>query len=350
MIDSTFFVTETFDIVAILILLGMCMTPKSAGEKEGLGTKLFVGMGVSIIAGAVLDLFSRMPFLYTEDGPLSLVLFLPALAEIAVMSFMFFLLLYTDYVFFESRDHLRRHFGPYMIPLIVIATILIVNAFSGILYTTGADGVLSISALGYVLEATEYLYLLVPAVHFLICFKKYGNRKFLHPLSITIPIVFGAVLTLLTPFTVIYMGFATGLAFLVFSRIDSRRFLDADTGFYNRAYLRYITELIRQQKVYRKGMILFDVSGDNMAFADILKKELPGESEVVFLSKGHYVYLPDTGNLMEFEAVAELVRCGVDEYCEDHPENLIDISTSFRMFKDSIECAKVIEDKLNLCI
>ncbi len=57
--DGVFFITATFDFVAILIVLGMCMLPGNVGEKDDFGTGLFIGMGGCIIAGAVFELISR---------------------------------------------------------------------------------------------------------------------------------------------------------------------------------------------------------------------------------------------------------------------------------------------------
>ncbi len=58
--DSQFFITSTFDIAAVLILLGICMTPGNAGKRDDTGTGLFIGMGICIIIGAVLDIMYDM--------------------------------------------------------------------------------------------------------------------------------------------------------------------------------------------------------------------------------------------------------------------------------------------------
>lgn len=314
-----FLVSITFDLVAILIILGLCMIPGKSGEKNDSGAKIFTGMGSCVIAGAVLDIIS---FSGVLGDYLSLIIAVSTLAEVFTIGFMFLLLLYTDYVFYGSRDHLRRHFAAYLAPFAFIAVIVIVNAFAGILYTPVADDVVTPTALYYVVGIVEYLYLFIPAVYFLMCFIKSGAPRFFHPLSICIPIICGVVLTAVTPFSVEDPGFAVGLAFLTFSRIDSRRYIDEETGFYNRAYLEYVLRMINDKKGTYKGMISADIAGDRIAFSRVLKEELPGGSEVVVIDKGRFVCLADTGNMTDLKTVASLINLGAQEYDEEHHEKI----------------------------
>ena len=326
-----FYVTLTFNIVAILIILGLCMTPKNTGEKNNPGAKIFMGMGISIIVGAVLDIivYSGLNTKYRF-----LVLGVPTLSEIAAISFMFFLLLYTDFVFFGSRDHLRRHFIAYLAPFAFITVIDIINSFTGIMYKTADDLVLTPTPIYYIVGIIESLYFFIPAGYFLWCFVKFGKPRFFHPLSICIPIVCGVVISMISPFSVHFLGMAAGLAFLVFSRIDSWRFIDIETGFYNRAYLEYVLKMIADKKGTFKGMIVADIAGDRIAFSKVLKEELPSESEVVIPDKGSFVYLADTGNMTELDALASLIGLGAEEYDEDHPDRILFRGAVCSSFKD----------------
>ena len=325
------FVTLTFDLVAILIILGLCMTPKNPDEKNNSGTRIFMGMGICVIAGAVLDIISGLRLFGDNLFP---IICLSTLGEITVIGFMFFLLLYTDYSFFRSRDHLRRHFAAYLAPFAFIAVIDIINAFAGVLYTPVDDQMVTATKMYYAIEIVEYLYLFIPAAYFLMCYFKYGNRKFFHPLSICIPILCGVVLSIVTPFSVQFLGFATGLAFLVFSRIDSWRFIDKETGFYNRSYLEYVLKMIADKKGSFKGMIIADIEGDHIAFSRVLKEELPSGSEVVVPDKGRFVYLADTGNMTELDALASLIGLGAEEHDEDHPDKILFRDAVCSSFKD----------------
>ena len=334
------FVSITFDIAAILIILGLCITPENPDEQKDTGTRIFMGMGICIIAGAVLDIITCSGVC---GGYLFLIIAVNTLASIAAIGFMFFLLLYTDYAFYGSRDHLRRHFAAYLAPFAFIAVVNIVNAFAGILYTPVDDEVVAPTALYYVVGIVEDLYLIIPAIYLLMCFVKSGAPRFFHPLSITVPIICGVILTYVTPFSVWFLGFATGLAFLIFSRIDSWRFIDADTDVYNRAYLEYVLQMIADKKGTFQGMIVADIEGDRIAFSKVLKEELPGGSEIVSLDKGHFVYLADTGNMTDLESVASLIEMGAQEYDEEHSDKILLREAVCSAFKDDEAIKAAIE-------
>ena len=340
MMADTFFVSLTFDIVSILIILGLCVTPKRSDERYDPGAKIFAGMGICVIAGAALDIISCSGALREY---LFLIIAVSTLIEILTIGFMFFLLLYTDYVFYASRDHLRRHFAAYLAPFAFIAVIDIINAFAGIMYTAVDDQTVAATALYYIVGIIEYLYFIIPAVYFLMCFARSGMKRFFHPLSITVPILCGVILTELTPFSVQFLGFAAGLAFLIFSRIDSRRFIDEETGFYNGAYLKYILQVIADNKGTYKGMITADIGGNGKAFSGVLKEELPGGSEIVTLDKGRFVYFADTGNMTDLDAAASLIGLGAEEYDEDQPDKILLREVLCSGFKDDEAVRTAIE-------
>lgn len=331
LIFGAFSVSLTFDIVAIFIILGMCMMPKNSGEKDDTGTKLFTGMGICIIAGAVLDIISRS---HLKTGLSFVDIALPTLVELTEVGFMFFLLLYTDYAFYASKDHLRRHFAAYLAPFAFVAVIDIINVFAGILYTTGDDQAVAPTALYFVIEILEILYMLIPAVYLLICIVKTGRRKFFHPLSICVPILCAVILSYFVPFSMLFLGFSTGLAFLILSRIDSWRFVDTQTGFYNKAYLDHVLKMIADKKGTFKGMITADIEGDRIAFSKVIKEELPSTGETVALGKGRFAYFADTGDMTELEMAASLISMGAEEYDEDHPDKILLRETACSSFKD----------------
>ena len=334
LILEEYYITIIFDLVAALILFGMCIVPKTGERKGDLGTGIFTGMGICIVAGALVDLGCRVLAGKTYDAGKPLVLILHTLAEFAIIGFMYLFLLYTDYELFGSRDHLRRHFGPYLIPLAVIAAIFIINLFTGVLFTVSDDLILITTNPYYILKIVEYLYLIIPAVHFMIGFFKIEKKNFLHPLSIYIPILCSAVLSVITPFTVTFLGCSVGLVFLVFSRIDSWRFEDIATGFYNRAYFEYILEMLADNKSSFKGMITFDIEGDRRAFSRILKEELPSGSEVVALNNGRFVYLAETGNMIELKLINSLICDGVREYDDSHSDKILFKEAICHSFRD----------------
>ena len=161
MLARDYYITIGTDIMALLILLGLWLVPKSQGEKEGsqsnhlkkkfqensagssdgenrkdyTGTRIFGVMSLFIIVGAVFDIISAVMEYYVRGRELMLVMVSYNAVEICTLWFLFCLMLYSDFRLFESRAHLWRHYRPYLIPVGISTLIYIINIFTGILFT-----------------------------------------------------------------------------------------------------------------------------------------------------------------------------------------------------------------------
>ena len=118
------------------------------------------------------------------------------------------------------------------------------------------------------------------------------------------PIVLGAILSMVLPFSVLFFGFTIGFAGFVLSGMSQWHYVDRETHFFNRDYLRDIAEQIKEKKASRGSMIVFDVSGDQDAFVNILKQELPTNREVISAGNGRFIFLSDKESRPKLRAAA----------------------------------------------
>ena len=343
-ITKDYFETFALDLVAVFILYGMCLIPKTEREKKGdMGTRIFTAMGLCIIFGGATDLMYFLLIGTSYSWSATAVYAARTISEFAVLAFLFSFLLYTDYKLFGSKDHLKRHFGPFLIPLAVIVIMYIVNFFTGFLFDVNSEMKWEPTKAYYVVDVIKYAYLIVPSIHFMRSVFKSERRSFLHPLSIYVPIVSSALITALSPFDVTYLGFAVGLVFLVFSRIDSWRYADRRTSFYNKVYLEYIRRMIEEKNESRRSMIVFEAKGNQAAFADLLKEELPADNEKVSLGKGRVVFISDTGSAEQLNSLAALVKDGAEEYDSTHSDKILLSQSIYRIFKDDEDALAAIK-------
>ena len=334
-IDQYYFTTVVLDIVAIQMLVGICLIPRYIDGKDRTGRQIFSGMGICIVVGAVFDLVCRIlaSGLYGWGGPV--VLISKSLSDISIMGFMFFFLLFTDYELFSSRYHLKRHFGPYLIPLAVFVIAYIVNLFTGIFFGVSEDLYVLPTSLYYILKIVEYIYLIMPVIHYMLGLAKVDTKAYLHPFSIYVPILLGEIITIFTPLTAVYLGCSIGITFLVFSRIDLVRFEDKETSFFNLAYLKHIFEQMEEGSEKRGSMIVFDTKGSKADFAEILREALPGKSEVISLPGGRFVFLSDNESGREIKGLTSLVLDNCAFYDEENPEKTMEAKGAYHIFKDT---------------
>ena len=334
LIKDEYFVTIALDIVTVQILLGISLIPKYGKKKGDTGQQIFAGMGICIVTGAVFDLICRILAGNTYGWGRPVIFISRTIAEIAILVFLFFLLLYADYSLFSSRYHLKRHFGPYLIPLGIFALAYIINLFTGILFTVSGDLNVIQTKLYYMLNLIEYVYLILPVIHFLLGLAKTNGSNFLHPFSIYVPMIIGEIVTIFTPVSAVYLGCSIGLTFLIFSGIDEGRFKDKKTSFYNSAYLKYVLNRVEEKSESISSMILFEIKGNINEFTQILKESLPAKSEILSLPDRRFLFLSDNASTREIKVLTSLVLENASDYDAQAPEEPIEAKGTYRIFKN----------------
>ncbi|MCR5402404.1 MAG: hypothetical protein K6E91_01105 [Butyrivibrio sp.] len=305
--QSEYSLTIVINLMALLIVFGLWITPTGNAKKGSTETGLFAVMGISIVFGALCSMVRHiMPYTFYGRG-MTVTLISITVAELSTISFLYGLLLYSDFRLFGSRDHLLRHYRKYLIPVYLLVFVYLINLFTGILFAVEEDNFWTPTELYFFVKLFQYAYLILPAVNLVGYY--FGNdvKAFLHPFSIYFPIIGGALFTGLTPCFATFLGYAVGLTFSVFAGIDEWRFVDSGTKFYNRAYLEYLVNRIREGKEKLTGMIEFEAKGHRGAFVHILKEDLPADSIVVALGEGRYLFLADRAGAY-LELLDELVK------------------------------------------
>ena len=337
--DSKMVFNFETDIIALLIILGLIMVPKSSDEKQNTGSRLFSAMGLSIVIGVASELsLMLVPFEKFSWGLIGLMI--PCIVlELAIIALLFLFFIYTDFELYESHDHLKRHMVPYVAPLALAVVICLLLPWLDEQFDI-IEGPVLINV--YVITLyIEVIYLFLTVLHVAMYYKKFGEKRFLHPLSVFVPIICGALYSILSGFTGVFLGFSLGLLFLVFSRIDSYRFLDREYRFYNKHYLKYILALVESGKEDRKSIILFTANGNEQALSEILKLELPAKSEVITLGGGDFLYLSKVESTIELEALCSLILDASLEYDETHADKNA-LETSYRVFDDFEEMKQML--------
>ena len=327
--SPTAFINLEINTMAILVLLGLIVITKSSDEKKNTGTRLFSYMGMCIVIGVVAEFFVE---LFSSDRYSFVGLVISVIVvELSVTALLLLFFIYTDYELYESRDYLKRHMIPYFVPLILFVIVCLLLPL--IQKDNGLQGqyIMEIALLA---EYIAFVYLILTAVHLVRYYRRYGEKRFFHPLSIYVPILCGALFTFCTLFTGVFLGFSLGLLFLVFSKIDSYRFQDTEYMLYNEHYLKYILSLAEAGKEDLKSVIMFTAIGDALALSKILKKELPAKSEVISRGEGDFLYLSKLENPVELEALSILVLEAAEEYDEAHEDGRINLEVSTRIFDD----------------
>ena len=117
----------------------------------------------------------------------------------------------------------------------------------------------------------------------------------------------GVIYTALSPYSVIPLGFAVGLTNVYAGMINETSFLDRDTGYFNRFYLRYLEADIRDHVIPVKSAMTFRLSAaeDMRAFAKCLDPLLPKRGVMIRYNPTTVVMLAEVSDLFALRMMKE---------------------------------------------
>ncbi len=197
---------------------------------------------------------------------------------------------FVDYSLYRSMDHIRRRYKLAFLPILVI---IVLQGFQTyLLYFTDmiSEAVLvwdNICIAGK--EAIAFGYV-IAAIVLVVRYQKESRQPRLLRLSaFIIPFVLGAIFRY---YDAPLIAIGVLLTFLAVARRD--RYLDHETGFYNKDFLGYISKY-RDKKNYDGGNgILIHAPGRKEDMAAILKEISPPDSNVFILEGDHFLLLNES--------------------------------------------------------
>ena len=317
-------ITICSDVLAILMISALLIRSSHIWKKES-GYRLLRVMLFSSMADALCNAVCY--FLHDKSfaGAYTLAVISQTALEIAIVSILCHWLLFVDYQLYSSRDHLKRHYRPYLMPVPVFVLLHIVNAFTGILYTIDAGLRCERSIFYNVILIIEYCYVVISLAVILKYRKEHGSARFFSAIPMILPLVAAVAISELTPHSFVALGFAVGLVNIYLYLKRYRKYYEEETGFFNAAYLEYIKTLEEKGDRGRGVMIRISSDGDNKAVSDILRQELPADAEVIFMGKGRYLMFAGNKNRQFANLVNVMLQDAVEEYNAGNPQAKIRI-------------------------
>ncbi len=242
--------------------------------------------------------------------------------ELAIICILYFWLLFVDYMLYGSRDHLIRHYRVHFIPVVICAVLLIINPFTGILYTIDDTMRCSRTIVYDLMLVVEYMYVVISMLVVLKYRRENGRLKFFKPEPMLLPMFTAIVISELTPQSFIALGFALGFLNMYLYMKRFEKYVDKETGFLNPAYLEYIKKLEEKKVRVRDVMIRITGRGDISAMPEILRQELPGDAEVLHMGDGKYLMFAVGKNRGFANLLKSILPEAVEEYREEKGKEL----------------------------
>ena len=256
-------------------------------------------------------------------------------------------MLFADFRLYRSPDHLKRNYPLLLAPAAVFLILLLINLLWDNRFHVTAEEFFTGTWLYWGMKLLQLIYLLFP-VGMVLRFRLMHSRlRFFRVAAFTVLGLLSFATLPLHRVFFFYLIFSLGIVFLYFSMMNIWRYVDNETGFYNRAYLRQLYgeqedaalqtdasplpgPAAHSDSVPSRGGILFLMDGNVAAAVKLLKTELPKDSEVVRTDTHQFLFLTGRTRLDQLRGLARLVEQGVREHNLDHPDTPISFRSEIR--------------------
>ncbi|MBR4528677.1 MAG: hypothetical protein IKO80_00205 [Lachnospiraceae bacterium] len=333
-------VTVYSDVMAFLMMLGLVCLSSRLRKRETTGEKLYFVLCLAVMVDAVCSsicyALHEQPFGATAE------LIFKTILEMSMLVLAYYWLLYVDFKLFGSKDHLIRRLGVLFVPILAGAVALVINLFTGIVFTIGPDNHYVPTVLYHVLEGLEYYYFLLSLILYVQSRMEGRQVHFFHIAPVLLPTIAGTFINIFTPYSAAALGFSIALIFMYFSMIDAWRFDDAETGLYNKEYLSYVIAMVQDGRRECRNVLTFETKSNPEALAEILKRDAPRDGELIHTGEGRFVLLLEQGEKSALKLLQTLIEEAAAEYDEAHKGQEIALTQTCRMRRKGEDTAALI--------
>ncbi len=321
-------VTFYADVAAAMLSLGVLVLCSRGIIKDDFLGGLFRLLLVVSICLSAIDAATYARKYHEFPGAYPLAMGLQTLLELVLNFIIFLWLLYANYKIYRSRDSIKRKFYQFMIPLFVLMGVDIINVFTGILFYYDEHVMYHTTWLVIPYYLIRYFYFFSIVIQIALHKRHNRNLKFFDMGGFIIPVLVGGLVTNLSPYSVMALGFAIGLCNEYAGIINERSFMDRQTGYFNRFYLRYLkNDIDREVFSPRSGIIFRLTDPEDMGdFAEILSSLLPKKCEVIRYNEDTVVMLAETANRGGLHMMSEDVNLAVEKFNTDHKDRTLSVS------------------------
>ena len=307
------FVSVYLDVMATLLIFGILLLPDRKRIKSETEGELFYGLCINTLIIAICSTVCYALHFQTFQGVYYIELLSKTILELALLSLVYQWMMYVDFKLYASRDQLIRRYKVFFVPIAAFAVLLIVNLFTGILFTITPDMKYTSTVLYDVMMVIEYLYMAVSVALIYQFDRKHKGKRVFDIVPAVVPMILGTFVSILTDYSGTSLGIAVGLVLLYFSMMNGWRYEDVGSGYYNRAFFKRLLKSDGLEAGPIHGIVSFEAPGRGKELGEILQNEMPGDGMIVRESEDRYFLLTENGNLGDLYFLADMVKDAVKE-------------------------------------
>ncbi|MBO6092280.1 MAG: PP2C family protein-serine/threonine phosphatase [Oscillospiraceae bacterium] len=349
MIDEKAIVACYVDAAAILAMVVLLLQSGHLRKRNTLPLRIYYILSWQVLFTAVCCfVFNAM---YRQSAPWShtVALISRTLWDYSVLAVDYLWLTYVDVKLFGSRKRGSIARIIRILPLIIFLVLLVINLFTGIVFTITEDNSLQPKPLFSLMTLTMILYFCTSALIVWYFDRKKTKVRFLHIEPMIISVVIALIPQYTTPYGTGILGFVIGITLLYFSMIDEFSFLDEESQLYNERFLSYFFDNTMARKNIVQSALILEADGYLPAGFEILRNTLHQNNDVIRIDEKKFLMFSGSESLSALQLLSTHVEEAVKAHNDEHPKEKTQITVRCRMRKEDENVytffRKVVEEK-----
>lgn len=243
----------------------------------------------------------------------------------------FLWLLFLDQKLFGGNYRRSRVFRLTLVICAGLIGLLIVNLFTGIVFTFSAENQLMPRPLLYAIFAVEFALFVFSAVTVRVYDRQSMKIRFLHISPMLFSIMFASGITVFTSYDIGILGYVIGIILLSFSLLSEYRFEDAESGLYNRGYLVHLFNLAAGGKNDIRSALIIEPAGNLEAGFKILRETLHKEHDVIRTEARRFMMFSPIDSRSALQILSTNLEEAVAGHNAEHPDETVQLTVYSRM-------------------
>ena len=240
-------------------------------------------------------------------------------------------IVYVDYKLFGGYKDwtLRRILR--IAPLIIILVLLLINLFTPIMFEINNMNRNEYKPLAIIFTLIIIIYFFSSYVSAIRFDRKSQKIRFVRITPMMLSITLGNLPMLFFPYDTNTLGFSIGVTLVYFSMITELRYVDDESGLYNRSYLGYLFDMAVIGKTETHSALILEVDGSLSDCVEILREVLHRDGDVIRVEERKFLMFSNIDSRSTLEYLSSLVDEAVTRHNTEHAEEKVQISTRCRM-------------------
>ncbi len=331
MINETAIVSCYADSAAFLVMGLLLLLSERIRQRRTASLRVFFLLCCTVTVTSILSFAYNAMYKQTAPWTHMAAFAARTLRCYAVLLIILLWLAYVKTTLYGSRRDTPFRQWLLLLPIALYAVFLAVNFFTGIVFTISPDNLIVQKPLYYVMYAVELAYFGLSAFSVWYFDRKGKKVRFFRISPMVISVSLGCFPMLISPYDMSDLGFALGLALLYFSMITELRYVDEQSGLYNRGFLAYLIDLALAGKNDTRSALILDADGDLPSAFEILRDTLHQDGDVLRIEEKKFLMFSDTDSRSALQLLSTYVEEAVEKHNGEHPEKKVKITVYSRM-------------------